>query len=212
MAGIIHNDEILKISFGLLLLIVSVDRIRKLFQNMNNNRTSKTQTKPLDQIQQTESGGTNITNMNEKHSFFPQSAERRTLIDNEGTVFSYIVKLRWSLIGAIVGGFVGGLLGLGGGIIFVPVLLASGVPPHVTVATSSFIIIFTALSGSLSRALNGPLPWNYIIPLAIGTVTGARLGALKVKKISSQKVLIAFYIIVFLSGVRIILKALGLFV
>lgn len=206
IAGNIHNDEVLKIAFGILLLIVAVDRIRKLLVNMKKNGNSTPQAKPLGQ---TENTGTTAPTENEKYSLFPQSTEHRILIDSDGKVFDYLIKMRWSLVGAIVGGFVGGLLGLGGGIIFVPVLLAVGVPPHVVVATSSFIIVFTALAGSLSRVLSGQIYLSYIIPLAIGSVTGARLGAKYVKKISSQKVLILFYVILFLAGIRMIIKAFG---
>lgn len=209
IAGNIHNDEILKIAFGLLLLIVALDRIRKLVITMKKNGNSTPQAQPLDQPAETEKAGIETTEVNETHSLFPQSVEHRHLIDNDGTVFDYVIKMRWALIGAVVGGFIGGMLGLGGGVIFVPVLLAFGVPPHVVVATSSFIIIFTALAGSLSRVLSGQIYLNYIIPLAIGTVTGARFGAKYVKKISSQKVLILFYVILFLAGIRMILKASG---
>ncbi len=202
----IHDENILIILFGLLMLIVSIDRIRKLIVQARNNRQNSSSP-----IQPSDSSDSKQDNSQEIRSLIPQSVEKRILIDDEGKKFSYTVRLRWTLLGAIIGGFTGGLLGLGGGIIFVPVLLASGLPPHIAVATSSFIIIFTALSGSLSRLLYGNIPWDYVIPLAIGTVSGARFGALKVKKISSQKVLILFYVIVFLSGVRMILKAYGLF-
>ncbi len=200
------NDKFLVIIFGLLLLIVAVDRIRKLIIQLINKQNNKKPNQNVEpeiskEKQQTESMG-----------FIPQSVESRSLIDSDGQAFNYKIKLRQGLIGAAIGGFLGGLLGLGGGLIYVPVLLAVGVPPHIAVATSSFIIIFTALSGSLGRILYGQVLWNYVIPLAIGAVIGARFGALKVRKISSQKVLILFYIILFLSGARMILKALKLFV
>ena len=199
------DDRVLVVAFGILMLIVAIDRIRKLLVQARNNRNG------TNQKQSTTPNLTDEQNNNKTNSFMPQAVEKRVLVDSEGTKFIYSVKLRWALIGAIVGGFTGGLLGLGGGVIFVPVLLAVGVPPHIAVATSSFIIIFTAISGSISRILYGQVLWNYVIPLAIGTVTGARFGAIKVKKISSQKVLILFYVIVFLSGIRMILKAFGLF-
>ena len=199
------DDSFLVIAFGLLMLIVAIDRIRKLLVQARNNRNG---------TNQKQSANPNLVddqNNTVQKSFMPQAVEKRVLVDSDGMKFIYSVKLRWALIGAIVGGFTGGLLGVGGGIIFVPVLLAVGVPPHIAVATSSFIIIFTAVSGSIGRILYGQVLWNYVIPLAIGTVTGARFGAIKVKKISSQKVLILFYVIVFLSGIRMILKAFGLF-
>ena len=198
------NDTLLVYLFGFLLLIVSIDRIRKLVKQFENKNNSS------QKVKNTASSASEQLILNDQNTLLPKTVEKRTIIDSEGQKYVYNVKLRWALVGAAIGGFLGGLLGLGGGIIFVPVLLASGVPPYIAFATSSFIIIFTALSGSLGRILFGHVNWTYVIPLAIGTVTGARFGALKMKKISSQKLLILFYVLVFLAGIRMILKAYGI--
>ena len=197
------DDSMLVIVFGIFLLLVSIWKIWTQLKKMRKNNGIN-----MEIVQSTDS----IPETLFRKSLLPQNNERRILVDSDGKEFNYTIKMRKTMLGAIAGGFLGGLLGLGGGVIFVPVLLAGGVPPHIAVATSSFIIIFTSVSGSLGRLLYGSILWGYVFALAIGTVSGARLGAKKVKKISSQKVLIAFYVIVFLSGVRIILKAFGLFV
>jgi len=51
-------------------------------------------------------------------------------------------KLIKLLIGSIVGGMVGAM-GLGGGVVFNPVLLSLGVPPTVVAATGMYLIMYS---------------------------------------------------------------------
>lgn len=144
-----------------------------------------------------------------EYGIIPNSVEERLLIDSSGEKFQYQVNLHRALIGAFIGGFIGGLLGVGGGVIFVPVLTSIGnLPAHVGVATSTFTIIFSSSAAFFARVLGGNILFDYVVALAIGTVVGARLGALKVKKISSKTLLNIFYIIVIVAGIRTILQAL----
>lgn len=87
----------------------------------------------------------------------------------------------------IVVGLVAGLLGIGGGIIVVPALnyllphlgVANDVLMHVAVGTSLAIIVFTALSSSLSHQRKGGILWpvvKKILPMIlVGTVAGSAL-------------------------------------
>jgi uncharacterized membrane protein YfcA len=89
-------------------------------------------------------------------------------------------QLGWgalSTIGAGVGGvagFVGGLLGVGGGNIIVPALVAAGFEPKKASATTSFVVIFSSFAGFLGHAsLTG-----VNLPLLSWTVAGSAGGAL----------------------------------
>ena len=74
-------------------------------------------------------------------------------------------------------GLVAGLLGIGGGILVVPIYtLLLGVGIHYAVATSTFTIIFTALAGLLRHYTLGHLLFEYAILLTTGVVIGAQLG------------------------------------
>lgn len=68
-------------------------------------------------------------------------------------------------LGLLAGGLTG-LLGIGGGLIFAPVLLWLNLPPHQALATSSFAIVPTALAGIIVHLQSGSLPTRSA--LAIG--------------------------------------------
>ncbi len=68
-------------------------------------------------------------------------------------------------LGLLAGGLAG-FLGIGGGLIFAPVLLWLNLPPHQALATSSFAIVPTALAGTIVHLQNGRLPTRSA--LAIG--------------------------------------------
>ncbi len=88
------------------------------------------------------------------------------------------------MLGSLAG-FLAGLLGIGGGIIFVPMLLwafhVAGVAPdvivHAAFATSLAIIIPTATSSTLGHRKRGNVDWHYVLHLGIGGIVGAVLGA-----------------------------------
>ena len=68
-------------------------------------------------------------------------------------------------LGLLAGGLAG-LLGIGGGLIFAPLLLWLNLPPHQALATSSFAIVPTALAGTIVHLQSGSLPTRSA--LAIG--------------------------------------------
>lgn len=78
----------------------------------------------------------------------------------------------------LAAGTLSGLLGVGGGIIIVPVLnQVFHVPMSVAVGTSLLIIIPTALVGSLTHYTKGNLQLQIALPVMIGTIAGGYLGA-----------------------------------
>ncbi|MHA2364797.1 MAG: sulfite exporter TauE/SafE family protein [Candidatus Hodarchaeales archaeon] len=199
------DADFLTVIFGILMLLIAIRKIISMYQERNNQNGQIIKNNSLNNDFSTES-------IKPIYGTIPQSVEERLIVDNEGTKFHYQVQLKRTLLGAFLGGLIGGLLGVGGGVIFVPVLTSiGGLPPHVAVATSTFTIIFTSTSASLARVLGKNVLFEYVFFLAIGTVSGARLGALKVRRISSEKILALFYIVVFVAGIRTILKGLGIF-
>lgn len=98
------------------------------------------------------------------------------------------------LAAGATGGLLAGLLGVGGGIVIVPVLDAAlglaGVPPgaslHVAVATSMATIIPTSISSSRSHAKRGSLDPAIVKAWSVPIVLGALAGALLASRIDAR--------------------------
>jgi uncharacterized membrane protein YfcA len=87
-------------------------------------------------------------------------------------------RLILALAGAFSGGIVSGLMGLGGGVLVVPVLdILMGVPMHAAVATSMLTMIFTASSGTILNYALGQIDLFFSVTLGIGMVIGAQIGS-----------------------------------
>jgi uncharacterized membrane protein YfcA len=88
----------------------------------------------------------------------------------EGKVLRNILALGFG------GGWVAGALGLGGGVIFNPLLLAMGVPPKVSSATGMYIITFSKIATCLIYLLYGLLMMDYALWIAFWSSIGAIIG------------------------------------
>jgi uncharacterized protein len=81
------------------------------------------------------------------------------------------------LIGFLAGS-VSGLLGVGGGIVIVPMLvLVAGVSQHEAHATSLLAVIPVATVGAATYAFDGAVDLTAGVLVAIGAVVGAPVGA-----------------------------------
>ena len=85
------------------------------------------------------------------------------------------LPLLWPLLPlGILAGLLSGLLGIGGGLIFSPLLLALGLSAHQALATSTLAIVPTTLAGSWTHLRGASVP-----PPAIGAIVlGAGAGGL----------------------------------
>jgi hypothetical protein len=90
---------------------------------------------------------------------------------------SRAAALALSLPVGAVAGFVGGLLGVGGGNIIVPALVAAGLEPKRAAASASFVVLFASLSGFLAHATVAPIGTALLASTAGASAAGAALGA-----------------------------------
>ena len=75
-------------------------------------------------------------------------------------------------------GFVAGLLGVGGGIVLVPAMTGMlRVPMKRAVASSLVGVAIFSIPALVTHAVLGHIDWSYALPLMVGVVPGARLGA-----------------------------------
>lgn len=136
-----------------------------------------------------------------------QRSWHRKIVDSEGNVFEYDTNISLGLPLSFLGGLSSGLLGIGGGALIVPILhLIIGLPIHVTVATSMFIMIFTSVSGVTTHFSLGNVHLDYAILLCVGVIFGAQLGAHFSKKVSGKNLRRLFAVVLFLVSLRMILK------
>ena len=87
----------------------------------------------------------------------------------------------------LVAGFASGLLGIGGGVVMVPVLIIVGkISMHKAVATSMFIMIFTSIAGVAIKISQGHIHPDLAIFLVIGIIIGAQIGPRLIQKINTK--------------------------
>jgi uncharacterized membrane protein YfcA len=93
--------------------------------------------------------------------------------------------LQFVVIGTVAG-FLGGFLGVGGGIVIIPLLrywafpsmnISPEVIVHLSFGTSLAIIIPTSLSGSLAHSKTGNVLWRVVMPLVLLGIPGSLLGS-----------------------------------
>jgi hypothetical protein len=102
---------------------------------------------------------------------------RRRIVYTTAKVFEYDARLRSGLL-LFFGCLASGFLRIGGGLIVVPILTAvSELPMHLAVATSMLTMIFTSISGVSTHIMLGNVAVEYALPLAVGILLGAQLGA-----------------------------------
>ena len=76
-----------------------------------------------------------------------------------------------------VAGFVGGLLGVGGGNIIIPALIMAGFDPKRASATTSFVVIFSSLTGFLGHATTAAIAPALVVSTGLAAAVGATVGA-----------------------------------
>lgn len=79
-------------------------------------------------------------------------------------------------IAGLIAGILAGFLGIGGGTVLVPLLVALGYEPIQAVATSSLSIVITAISGSIQNWRMGYLSFNRVIGIGFPAVITAQIG------------------------------------
>lgn len=89
-------------------------------------------------------------------------------------------------------GVLAGFLGIGGGIVLVPLLVQLGNRPVEAVATSSLAIIVTSLSGSFQNWRSGQLRLERAFYLALPALVAAQGGVLAARNLGDRALLVAF--------------------
>ncbi|XP_058092157.1 sulfite exporter TauE/SafE family protein 5-like isoform X2 [Magnolia sinica] len=77
---------------------------------------------------------------------------------------------------ALLSGILGGLFGIGGGMLINPILLQMGIPPQITAATSSFMVLFSSSMSSVQYLMLGMKHVDHALIFAFGCFIASLLG------------------------------------
>ncbi|HRU38843.1 MAG TPA: sulfite exporter TauE/SafE family protein, partial [Candidatus Goldiibacteriota bacterium] len=69
------------------------------------------------------------------------------------------------------------MLGLGGGVLYVPILMSAGITFHQAVATSLLIMLVMSLTASVVYHMEKLVDWKLLLLLEPFSVTGAIIGS-----------------------------------
>jgi uncharacterized membrane protein YfcA len=109
--------------------------------------------------------------------------------DRDGIMYAYSSNV-WAGVGTSTGvGFLSSLLGIGGGVIHVPIMVRLlRFPAHIATATSHYVLMVSALAGTMVHVSTGKLDGGYGITgaLAAGVLVGAQIGAMLSNRINGD--------------------------
>ena len=110
----------------------------------------------------------------------------------------------------LVVGFVAGLLGVGGGLIIVPILIAlfqayaiaAGMEPQLALGTSLASIFFTSLSSMRAHHRHGAVEWALVRSITPGIIAGTLLGAVLATQMSGAILKLGFTLFLFYAATQ----------
>ena len=111
----------------------------------------------------------------------------RKIIDKQGNSYSYSYSRTMGIVIAFGVGLLSGLLGIGAGIVHVPVMTQLlNFPVHIATATSLFVVAITTFSAVITHIVSGTFAEGIYraVVLSAGAIIGAQLGAYLSRKIS----------------------------
>jgi uncharacterized membrane protein YfcA len=123
----------------------------------------------------------------------------------------YRVRHLWPGVGgSIFAGVISALLGVGGGIVKVPVMhLVMGVPLRVATATSNLMIGVTASASAIIYLLRGGIDPYVAGPTVLGVFVGATIGSRSAHRIDVRILRVLFVIVLFYTAWQMLNRGLA---
>ncbi len=114
------------------------------------------------------------------------------------------------IVGAFFAGIVSAVLGIGGGIIKVPVMhLVMGVPLRIATATSNLMIGVTATASAVIYVLRGGMDPLVVGPIAVGVFLGASAGSRIAPRVHVRYLRLLFVVVMIYTALQMVLRAAG---
>jgi uncharacterized protein len=145
------------------------------------------------------------------HGGHPDRGTARLIVDRDGKHYRYQANVRLGAAFSVVVGFVSSFLGIGGGVVHVPLLVTVlGFPTHVATATSHFVLAWMALVATLTHVVAGTFHHGVGLrraaALSVGVVFGAQLGALLSQRLSGTMIQRLLAVALLALGLRLVLS------
>lgn len=139
----------------------------------------------------------------------PSNNSMCTITEANGTIHHFYYNRALGVIVSLGVGYISSLLGIGGGIIHVPVLVRLlNFPVHIATATSHFVLANMALTGTLTHIATGTFMHGVRLTLllSVGVLPGAQLGAWLSNKIHGTWIIRGLAIALGAVGIRLIMS------
>jgi uncharacterized membrane protein YfcA len=129
-----------------------------------------------------------------------------------GEPVSYVPhRMGLGLVGSIFAGLVSGLLGVGGGIVKVPLMnLWMRVPVKAAAGTSTFMVGMTAVATATVFYANGRVDETVVVPAMIGIFVGSQIGSHLTSRVKAANLVMIFFVIMLYLSASMILKSFGI--
>jgi len=97
-------------------------------------------------------------------------------------------KLIWYISTGAIAGLTAGFLGIGGGILLVPLMVAFlGLTQHVAHGTSLAVIVPIAIISAIVYVLRGDINWVLVASIGSASIAGAIIGAKLMMKVPALR-------------------------
>ena len=107
-------------------------------------------------------------------------------------------------------GVLSGMLGVGGGVIMVPVMnLLMRVPVKAAAGTSTFMVGITAVATAFVFYSQGKIDPTVVVPAVIGVFLGGQIGSRLTRRLKARRLAWIFAIILAYLGLSLLLRAFG---
>lgn len=119
----------------------------------------------------------------------PNQSGKVRVFEVRGETYTYHVSVLVGFLVSFLIGTLSALFGIGGGIIAVPAMIIMfGMPVHIAISTSMFMVFFTSLFSATAHAATGNIVWGYAVFFIVGAILGGTLGS-KVNQLLKGKAL-----------------------
>jgi uncharacterized protein len=122
----------------------------------------------------------------------------------------HVRRVPLGIVGSVVAGLASALLGIGGGLVKVPVMhVIMGVPLRVATATSNLMIGITASASAIIYLLRGGIDPYAAAPTAIGVFVGASVGSRVAHRIDLRLLRGLFVVVLLYTAWQMLQRAIG---